>query len=99
MSTAKQQAVKDIMQLCDALRNVADKFETVDSSITANGFKTNGSDPITLADLSGINLTEAELAEAFMVVRDYNSLMNGGALTPTDLKTKLDKLMYWNANR
>lgn len=95
MATAKEQTVTEIMQLCDALRNVADKFETFNSAVTALGFKTNGSDPIAESDLVNFNVSMSQLAQAFKVVRDYNSLMNGEALTPEDLKTQLDSLKFW----
>jgi hypothetical protein len=95
MSTAKEHAVIEIMQLCDALRNIADKFETFDSAVTELGFKSNGTDPIVLNDLSAFNVSIAHLTDAFKVVKDYNSLINGGAITPEDLKTKLDALKYW----
>jgi hypothetical protein len=95
MSTAKQQAVTEIMQLCDALRGVADRFETADSAMTALGFKTNGNDPIIETDLAEFNLTVSQLTNAFKVVRDYSALISGEAITPEDLKTKMDSLKYW----
>ena len=93
--TAKQQSIKEIMQFCDTLRNVADNFETTDSAMTALGFKSGGVDPIAVDDLSGTNLTMAQLTEAFKVVRDFNKIMSGADVTPEDLKTKLDSLKYW----
>ena len=95
MATAKQQTVTELLSMCDQLRIIADKFETFDSAITELGFKANGSDPIMEADLTEFNLTVSQLTDAFKVVRDYSALISGEAITPEDLKTKMDSLKYW----
>ena len=91
----KERCAREMMSYCDSMRKFLESWETTKESITENGFAPGGSNPIADSDLTNLNLTQSDLVDAFSLLNDVESVLNGDTVTPTNLKSVLSRLKWW----